>query len=116
MKQERINAKKQQLADRPNPYLKEIETCERLNQYCLLLKKKVGLIQTEEVIKEEQKAIINEMAREDMLKKVRDGKIQQVMSKKEREEAAVIKVGARKPKQAPAQVEAAPVKKQFQEE
>lgn len=116
IKQERINAKKQQLADRPNPYLKEIETCDRLNQYCLLLKKKVGLVQTEEVIKEEQKQIINEMAREDMLKKVRDGKIQQVMSKREREEAAVIKVGARSKKQQPAQTEAAPVKKQHQEE
>ena len=46
-----------------------------------------------------------------MLKKVRDGKIQQVMSKKEREEAAVIKVGARTKKQQPAQTEAAPVKK-----
>ena len=51
-----------------------------------------------------------------MQKKVKDGKIQQVMSKKEREEAAVIKVGARKQKQAPVQVEAAPVKKQHQEE
>jgi len=55
LKQERINAKKQALADRPNPYLKEIETCDRLQQYCQLLKKKVGLVQTEEVIKEEQK-------------------------------------------------------------
>jgi hypothetical protein len=41
------------------------------------------------------------MAKEDVLKKVKEGKIQQVLSKKEREEAAVIKVGARKPKQAP---------------
>ena len=56
------------------------------------------------------------MAKEDVLKKVKEGKIQQVLSKKEREEAAVIKVGARKPKQAPIQAEAAPAKKQIQED
>ena len=55
LKQERIAAQKKTLADRPNPYLKEIETCDRLVQYCQLLRRKVGLVQTEEVIKEEQK-------------------------------------------------------------
>lgn len=34
VKQERISAKKAALAERPNPYLKEIETCDRLVQYC----------------------------------------------------------------------------------
>jgi chromosome segregation ATPase len=53
-KQERIAVRKQALADRPNPFLKELETCERLIAYCELLKKKVGLGgQTEESIKEE---------------------------------------------------------------
>jgi len=53
------------------------------------------LVQTEEVIKEEQKQIINSLAKEDVLKKVKDGKIEQVMSKREREEAAVIRVGGK---------------------
>jgi multidrug efflux pump subunit AcrA (membrane-fusion protein) len=59
-KQERLNARKQALADRPNPYQKELDTCERLIQYCELLKKKVGLgPQTDETIKEEAKQIMN---------------------------------------------------------
>lgn len=42
------------MADRPNPYQKEIDTCERLISYVELIKRRVGLIgQTEEVIKEE---------------------------------------------------------------
>jgi hypothetical protein len=88
-------------------------------QYCQLLRRKVGLVQTEEVIKEEQKQIINEMAKEDMLKKVRDGKIQQVMSKREREEAAIIKVGGKKSKKtdaAPVTATPAPQKKQVEDE
>lgn len=54
-KEERLAVRKQQLADRPNPFLKEIDTCERLIAYCELLKKKLGLVQTDESIKEERK-------------------------------------------------------------
>lgn len=43
-KEERLAARKQQLADRPNPFTKEIDTCERLAAYCELLKKKLGLV------------------------------------------------------------------------
>jgi hypothetical protein len=60
------------------------------------------------------------MAKEDMLKKVRDGKIQQVMSKREREEAAIIKVGGKKSKNttnaAPVNATPAPQKKQVEDE
>lgn len=95
-KEKRLAARKQALADRPNPFLKEIETCERLVAYCELLKKKLGLQgQTDEVIKEEQKQIINQLAKEDVQKKLKDGKIEVVMSKKEREEAAIIRVGGK---------------------
>ena len=53
---EQLNARKQALADRPNPYQKEIDTADRLIQYCELLKRKCGLgPQTEELIKEETK-------------------------------------------------------------
>lgn len=95
-KEERVAARKQQLADRPNPYLKEIETCERLIAYIDHLKKKLGLVQTEESIQEERKQIINSMAKEDVQKKLQDGKIEQVLSKKEREEQATIRVGGGK--------------------
>lgn len=44
--------------------------------YCELLKKKLGLTQTDESIKEERKQIINEMAKEDVQKKLKDGKIE----------------------------------------
>ena len=56
-KEARIEARKQALLDRPNPYQKEIETCERLVGYCQSLKVKFGLMEApvEEVIKEEQK-------------------------------------------------------------
>lgn len=96
-KQARIEARKQQLADRPNPFQKELDTCERLIAYCQLLKKKVGLgPQTEEVVKEEQKQIINDLAKEEVQKKVKDGKIEIVKTKKEREEEALIQIGGRK--------------------
>jgi len=54
-KQERIEAKKQALLDRPNPYEKEIDTCDRLIGYCHGLKVKYGLAHAEpnEAIKEE---------------------------------------------------------------
>jgi hypothetical protein len=42
-KAERIEAKKQALLDRPNPYEKEIGTCERLIALCDKLKVDYGL-------------------------------------------------------------------------
>lgn len=54
-KQERIEARKQAILDRPNPYQKEIETCERLVGYCNAMKVKFGLADApeNEIIKEE---------------------------------------------------------------
>ena len=54
-KQAKIAARQKMLLDRPNPFLKEIETCDRLISSCQLLKKTAGLVQTDETIKEEQK-------------------------------------------------------------
>jgi len=63
----------------------------------LHLQKRLGLGgQTEESIKEERKQLINEQAKEGARQKVNDGKIQQAMSKAEREKAATITVGSRK--------------------
>jgi len=44
-KQERIEARKQALLDRPNPYSREMETCEHLIAYCNRLKVLNGLNQ-----------------------------------------------------------------------
>lgn len=44
MKKERIEARKQALLDRPNPYLREIDTCEHLIAYCQKLKVLSGLV------------------------------------------------------------------------
>lgn len=91
-KLERIEARKQQLLDRPNPYQKEIDTCERLIALCDKLKVDFGLAEQPKdvVIKEEQKQIINNLAKEEMQKKLQDGKLERVLSKKEREEQANI--------------------------
>lgn len=49
------------------------------------LQKRLGLGgQTEESIKEERKQLINELAKEGARQKVNDGKIQQAMTKAER--------------------------------
>lgn len=54
-KKARIEAKKQALLDRPNPYEKEIDTCNQLIGYCQKLKYKYGLVELEgeEAIKHE---------------------------------------------------------------
>lgn len=60
--------------------------------YCHKLKVKYGLVKLEgdEAIKQEQKDIINNLAKEDVSKKLQDGKLERVMSKREREEQAII--------------------------
>jgi len=52
-----IEARKQALADRSNPYEKEIDICEHLIAYCNKLKARAGILEApaEEVFKEEQK-------------------------------------------------------------
>lgn len=72
----RLTERKLQLANRPNPYEREIEVTESLIKYCEHLRKKLGLVQTDESIKEEQKDIINTMAKEDVRKKLEDRKIE----------------------------------------
>lgn len=76
-KEERIRKKRAELENRPNPYLKEIDTCEHLIQYCNRLKVQFGLAQptTEEVAKETQKEMISEHSRKEIEQKIKEGKV-----------------------------------------
>jgi hypothetical protein len=60
-KAERIVMKKTELENRPNPNLREVETCEQLIQYCNRLKGQYGLIPptADEVAEKTQKEEIN---------------------------------------------------------
>lgn len=60
-KAERIEKKKIDLENRPNPNLREVETCDQLIQYCIRLKGQYGLIPPteEEVAEKTQKEEIN---------------------------------------------------------
>lgn len=76
-KQDRIAKKRDELQNRPNPYFKEIETCEQLVQYCQKLKVQHGLVpaSSEEVAKATEKEMISEYNRQDLEQKLKDGKI-----------------------------------------
>lgn len=114
-KAERIAARKQAMLDRPNPYLKEIETCEHLIGYCNKLKVLTGMVQVpvDEQIKEEQKQIMNQLNREDVNKKLQDGKLERVLSKREREEQEMLKVGGKNKGKGPRKVKASEVEEAF---
>jgi hypothetical protein len=82
------------LENTPNPNLKEIETCSHLIQYCQKLKVQQGLVpaSSEEVAAKTQKDMINEYNRQDLEQKLKDGKIQAVMNKKDDE---VVQIGGK---------------------
>lgn len=77
-REDRITNKRQELENRPNPYMKEIETCDHLLQYCHKLKVQQGLVPatSEEVAKTTQKEMVSEYNRQDLEQKLKDGKIQ----------------------------------------
>lgn len=68
----RIEERKQALLDRPNPYEREIETCDHLIAYMNKLKVLTGLMQPEadEQAKQEQQKIITDMNKEEVKKKL----------------------------------------------
>jgi hypothetical protein len=86
------------MSDRPNPYIKEIETCDHLIAYCNRLKVQHGLVlvQNTESLKEEKKNILTQLNKEDVGKKVQDGKLEKAMTKAEKEAASMVVVGGRK--------------------
>ena len=70
--------------------MREIETCEHLIAYCHKLKIQSGLGTTDETPEELQKKLNNEVAIEELSKKVEEGKLERVKTKTERDEEAKI--------------------------
>ena len=64
--------------------------------FCQKQKIIAGLAPPETTIEEETKDIINKLAKEDVSKKVEDGKLERALSKREREEQNVISFGGKK--------------------
>ena len=56
-KAKKIEERKQNLLNRPNPYMKEIETCEHLISICQKLQRDLGLVEVQDdaKIQQEQK-------------------------------------------------------------
>lgn len=98
LKKERIAQRKQEMLDRPNPYAREIETCEHLIGYCNRLKVISGLAQptSDEAAKLEQKNIDSQLNQQKVKTKLDEGKLERVLSKAEREQQAMIVVGGAK--------------------
>jgi len=66
-----IEERKQRLKDRPNPFEKEIDTCEHLIATCTKLKVRHGLMEEREAtVIEVEKVILSQFAKEDVAKKV----------------------------------------------
>lgn len=81
----------------PHPYAKEIETCSSLVSYVHQLKRKAGLeMNSEDLARVTQQNLLTEMNKEQMTRKLNDGKIQAVQTKSEREEAATLVIGGGK--------------------
>lgn len=97
-REDRIAAKRAEIQNRPNPYQKEIDTCESLVQYCHKLKVQQGLVpqNSEQVAKDTEKEMINQYNRQDLDQKLKDGKIQ--MAVKQADTIVVNKKKGKKPK------------------
>lgn len=81
----------------PHPYEKELSTCDHIIGYLVDMKRKAGLIQdSETVARDTQKNFMSEAAKQNLEKKVQEGKIMHAMSKHEREEEGIIKIGGTK--------------------
>ena len=89
------------MIDRPNPFEREIETCDHLIAY--LNKKRIesGLVDPKEVtIQEVEKSMLSQFAKEDVAKKINDGKLERAKTKSEKEEESKLIVGGKKKKAA----------------
>lgn len=95
-KADRIEKKRQELLNRPNPYQKEIDTCGDLVTYCQKLKAQHGLVPatSEEVAKSTQQQLINDYNKQDLEQKLKEGKIQAV----EKGNDEIVTVGGNKGK------------------
>ena len=95
-----IEERKQELQNMANPYLREIESCEHLIAIFNRLKVQNGLVEEQEqTIQQVEKSLLNEFAKEDLNKKVQDGKLERVKTKAEREQESLMQIGGKKKKQ-----------------
>ena len=93
----------QQIKEWPHPFAKEIETCDHLSSYLHQMKRKAGLEVDEEVAaKEIQQKLIEEMNRENMEKRMADGKVE---AHSRKEEMTIIGGGKKKDKKRKQRVE-----------
>lgn len=73
---ERVEEQKEAMLNRPNPFFKELEYVDHLVNYCHKLQVDAGLIKDSEVVaRETQKNLLSEMNREEVAKKINDGKL-----------------------------------------
>jgi len=87
------------IKDLPHPYEKEIDTCDHLIGYITEIKRKAGLIQeSEDVARDTQKGFMAEAAKQDLQKRMNEGKIEEAMTKKEREAQEMVRIGGGKKK------------------
>jgi len=98
--QERLEEKKQTEVENDNPYSKEIDTCEHLIQYCHKMRVQYGQVEqgADDDIKESEKMMQNQFAKEKIQEKIKEGKLEAVQSKKDREEEATFFAGGKKKK------------------
>jgi hypothetical protein len=92
-----IEERKQQMQDRPNPYEKEIDTCDHVIAYLNRKKIQMGLGEEKEATtREVEKTLLSQFAKEDVQKKVNDGKLERAKTKEDKEKDALIQVGRQK--------------------
>lgn len=83
--EDRIAKKRAEIMNRPNPYQKEIDTCDHLITYCQKLKVQQGLVQptSEELAKEVEQQMITDYNKRDIEQKLKEGKIQMAVKQQE---------------------------------
>ena len=85
-KLEREEERQAAIKTMPHPYMKELDTCEHLENYLNSLKMRAGLlVDSEEVARQAQAQMASEAVAERMQEKVAAGKVEVSMSKKDRE-------------------------------
>ncbi|MFS8160017.1 MAG: hypothetical protein ACMG6E_07365 [Candidatus Roizmanbacteria bacterium] len=96
-KKRQAEERKQQMQDRPNPYEKEIDTCDHVIAYLNRKKIQMGLgDEKEATIRDVEKTLLSQYAKEDVQKKVNDGKLERALTKEDKEKEAMIQVGRQK--------------------
>lgn len=78
----------------PHPYEKELDTCSHIINYLNELKRKAGLVQDDDLMaRQTQSNFLAEAAKKNLDKKIEEGKLQTALSKQQREEQNMVRVG-----------------------